>query len=81
MTRTGYQRSAGRSVDEINGAESGGVIQRSKVTFELTLTTPTTVFVEKHPNVHLAPLLQALGPSIGYHPEHNMERRMFEYLF
>ena len=40
-----------------NGEESGGVMQRSQVTFEATLTTRTTVSIEKKTPVHLAPPL------------------------
>ena len=41
----------------MNGEESGGVMQRSQVTFEATLTTRTTVSIEKKTPVHLAPPL------------------------
>ena len=45
--RTRNQITARRSGAEANGEESGGVIQRSQVTFEATITTRITVSIEK----------------------------------
>ena len=44
---TRNQITAGRSGAEVNGEDSGGVIQRSQATFEATLTTRTTASIEK----------------------------------
>ena len=79
--RTRNQLTAGRSGAEVYREESGGVVQRSQVTFEATLATRTTVSIEKKTAVHLAPPLKALKPNGGSYLECNVEKRMFVYLF
>ena len=56
-------------------------MQRSQVTFEATLTTRTTVSIEKWTPLHLAPPLQAFESNVGNHLEGNVEKRMFVYPF
>ena len=75
------QERARRSGEAINGAESGQVIQQSQATFEATLTTRTTVSIDKWTPLRLNPPLQELEPNAGDYLEGNAEERMYEYLF
>ena len=44
---------------------------------EATLTTRTTVSIEKKTPVHLAPPLLAFNPNVGDYLESNVEKRTF----
>ena len=73
--RTRRQKTARRRGAEINRAQGRGVIQRSQVTCEATLTTRATASIENGASLHLAPPLQALEPNAGDHLEGNVEMR------
>ena len=59
----------------------GGERRSHQVTFEATLTTRTTVSIEKRTPVHLAPSLRALEPNVGDHIEGNVEKRILYIYF